>query len=104
MSSHKKLRTEGDWQHPGGKLLIAGPESLSDIELLAIIVSSGSRKKPAVQIAKELIERFGSFRGMSSQDLNEMLKIKGLGQVKLCRIAAAFEIARRIVSDVLSER
>jgi DNA repair protein RadC len=100
----KDFTTEGRWTHPGGNLLRAGPEILTDAELLAIIISSGTPQKSAEQIAKELIEKFQSFRGMADQDVKELMKIKGLGQVKLCRIAAAFEIARRIVNQILEEK
>lgn len=96
--------TEGSWRHPGGRLLRAGPDTLTDTELLAILISSGTPRKSAEQIAQELMEKFQSFRGMAEQDVKELMKIKGLGQVKLCRIAAAFEIARRIVNQVLEEK
>jgi DNA repair protein RadC len=100
----KHFTTEGPWKHPGGKLLRAGPNTLTDSELLAILISSGAPQKSAEQIAQELIEKFQSFRGMAEQDVKELMKIKGLGQVKLCRIAAAFEIARRIVNQILEEK
>jgi DNA repair protein RadC len=100
----KHFTTEGPWKHPGGKLLRAGPNTLTDTELLAILISSGAPQKSAEQIAQELIEKFQSFRGMAEQDVKELMKIKGLGQVKLCRIAAAFEIARRIVNQILEEK
>lgn len=104
MSIPKHFTTEGPWRHPGGKLLRVGPQTLTDAELLAIIISSGTPQKSAEQIAKELIDKFQSFRGMADQDVKELMKIKGLGQVKLCRVAAAFEIARRIVNQVLEEK
>ncbi len=91
------------WQHPGGKLREVGPEALSDSELLAILISSGIPGKPAEKIAEEIIERFGSFKGMANQPLNKFLQIKGLADVKIIRIAATFEIARRIVNEVLKE-
>ena len=100
----KHFTTNGTWKHPGGKLLRAGPNTLTDAELLAILISSGAPQKSAEQIAQELIEKFQSFRGMAEQDVKELMKIKGLGQVKLCRIAAAFEIARRIVNQILEEQ
>jgi len=100
----KNFATEGSWRHPGGKLLRAGPDTLTDAELLAVLISSGAPKKSAEQIAQELISKFQSFRGMAEQDVKELMKIKGLGQVKLCRIAAAFEIARRIVNQILEEK
>lgn len=91
------------WQHPGGKLREVGSEALSDAELLAILISSGVRHKPAGEIAGDILARFGSFRGMANQPLSKLMEIRGLGEVKAIRIAAAFEIARRIVNEVLNE-
>lgn len=91
------------WQHPGGKLRELGPESLSDAELLAILISTGTKEKTAERIAKEVLEKFGSFKGMANQPLKKFLEIKGLGDVKIIRIAAAFEIAQRIVKQVLKD-
>lgn len=91
------------WRHPGGKLRELGPESLSDAELLSILISTGIKGKPAEKIAEEILEKFGSFKGMANQPLRKFLKIKGLGDVKIIRIAAAFEIARRIVNQVLKD-
>jgi DNA repair protein RadC len=86
------------WRHPGGKLRELGPENLTDAELLSILISSGIKDKPAEKIADEILAKFGSFKGMANQPYRNFLTIKGLGQVKAIRIAAAFEIARRIVS------
>jgi len=91
------------WEHPGGKLREVGPRSLNDAELLSILISSGIRGKSAEKIAKEILERFGSFHGISNQPLRKFLEIKGLGDVKIIRIAAAFEIARRMVQEALKE-
>lgn len=85
------------WRHPGGKLRELGPESLSDTELLAILISSGIKGKPAEKIADEILAKFGSFKGMANQPLHKFRGIKGLGDVKIIRIAAAFEIVRRMV-------
>ncbi len=84
------------WRHPGGKLRELGPETLSDAELLAIVISTGIRGKPAEQIAEEILARFGSFKEMAKQPLKKLREIKGLGAVKIHRIAAALEIARRM--------
>lgn len=91
------------WHHPGGKLRDLGPETLTDAELLSIMISSGIKGRPAERIAEEIIERFGSFKGLANQPLEKLLDIRGLADVKIIRIAAAFEIARRIVKDVLKE-
>jgi DNA repair protein RadC len=91
------------WNHPGGKLVELGAEKLSDAELLAIIIGSGIKGKPAEKIAEDLLAKFGSYKGMSNQLLDKFLDVKGMGDVKVIRIAAVMEIARRIVDQVLRE-
>lgn len=84
------------WKHPGGKLRERGAGSLTDEELLAILISTGIREKPAEKIAGEILERFGSLEGLANKPLEALLEIKGLSDVKIIRIAAAFELARRL--------
>ena len=91
------------WQHPGGKLRELGAETLTDAEPLSILIAPGITGRPAEKIAEEILQRFGGFKGMANQPLEKLLDIKGLGDTKIIRIAAAFEIARRIVNEVLKE-
>ncbi len=84
------------WKHPGGKLREEGAGSLSDKELLAILISAGIKGKSAEKIAEEILQRFGSIEGLANQPLEKLLEIKGLADVKIIRIAAAFELARRL--------
>lgn len=84
------------WQHPGGKLRELGAQSLSDAELLAILISSGIRGKSAEEIADEIVGAHGSLSGMARQPLESFLQFKGMSDVKIIRVAAAFEIARRL--------
>lgn len=99
----KKEAKNPKWRHPGGKLRELSAESLTDEELLAILISTGISGKTAEDVAKELLEKFNSFKGLANQPLKELLKIKGLGDVKVIRIAAAFEIAKRIVKKILKD-
>jgi DNA repair protein RadC len=84
------------WQHPGGKLREQGGASLSEKELLAILISPGIKGRPAETIAAEIMERFGSLEGLANQPLERLLDIKGLSDVKIIRLAAAFELALRL--------
>jgi DNA repair protein RadC len=86
-----------DYVHPGGKLIEEGPASLTDAELLAILVSTGIPGKSALQIAEDTLSMFGSLKGMCNQPLERFLQIKGLSDVKIVRIAAAYELAYRLV-------
>lgn len=83
------------FDHPGGKLRELGADQLSDEEILAILISSGTSGLSAEEIAHDLVEHFGSIAGMAGEPLENFLRIKGLGDVKITRIAAAFELARR---------
>ncbi len=83
--------------HPGGKLRDEGAGALTEAELLAILVSTGVKGRTAIQIAEDILARFGSIVGMSNQPLERFLAVKGLSDVKIIRIAAAMEIARRII-------
>ncbi len=86
----------GKWKHPGGKLREEGSESLSEAELLAILISTGMPGKSAEQIAGEVLAEYGSLAGLAGRPLEELLRFKGLSDVKIIRIAAALEIGRRL--------
>lgn len=98
----KERNSTAFWEHAGGKLLDEGPESLSDAELLAILIGTGIRGHSAEDIANEIVHRFGSLFGLMGHPLDKLLEIKGLGDARVIRIAAAFEMARRITEKELS--
>lgn len=91
------------WQHPGGKLIELGPTALTDEELLAILIGSGYKGRSAQDIAKDLMDKYYSIAGLMGKKLTDLAKIKGLKDVKVVRIAAAFEIARRVVKALEKE-
>lgn len=89
-------------QKPVEKLLIMGSDSLSESELLAILINSGTRKKSALELASEIM------LGRSLQDLREaspeeLKKTPGIGDVKAARILAALELGRRIKAEKIEE-
>lgn len=91
------------WRHPGGMLRELGPKALSAKELLAILISTGYKGKNAEDVADDLLKKFGSLEALSNVPLAKLLEIKGLGDVKIIRIAAAFELSRRIVNEVIKK-
>jgi len=103
METKELLSPASQWHHPGGKLRELGAEKLTDSELLSILIAPGIKGKSAEKIALDIINRFGSFKGMANQPLEKFLEIKGLADVKIIKLAAAFEIARRIVNEVLKD-
>ncbi|HOJ38849.1 MAG TPA: DNA repair protein RadC [bacterium] len=100
MSEEKRpLRDWPEDEKPREKLWREGEHRLSDTELLAILLRTGTRGQTALELARAIRERFGSFRNMSHSSLQEWLKIKGLGQAKICQVKAALEIGRRLAGE-----
>lgn len=87
------------WTHPGGKLIEIGPESLTREELLAILIGTGYKGRTAQDIAKEFFDNFYSFYGLLGKRSADLSNIKGLKGGKVKRIAAAYEIAKRIIKE-----
>ena len=82
-------------QRPRERLLDAGEEGLSDVELLAIIIGGGSSRGTALDLASRLLSKFGSFRRLSQCGIAELTDVHGIGAAKAARIKAALAIARR---------
>lgn len=97
------MEKKKSWNHPGGKFRRLGSSNCTEVELLAIIIGSGSREKSALQIAREIIDKYGSLPNLMGMSLKEIMKVKGLKEVKVTQIAAVFEIARRIVKHLEKE-
>lgn len=91
-----KIKDLPEDQRPREKLLKLGPESLKDEELLAILISYGTRGRSAIEIAKDLLDEYGDIRSLAGKRLDEFMKIKGIKEAKIVRIAVAFEMAKRI--------
>lgn len=77
------------------KLLLNGAQHLSDTELLAIFISSGSGKRSCMQLAHDLITYFGDLRAVLNASLTNFQQIPGLGLVRYVQLQAAREICRR---------
>jgi DNA repair protein RadC len=81
---------------PREKLLMKGAESLSDSELLAILIVNGTRSKTAIDLAKEvLVLGKNNLPELGKLTVKELMKIKGIGEAKAITIVAAMEIGRR---------
>lgn len=87
------------WQHPGGKLIELGPTALTDEELVAILIGTGYKGRTAMDIANELFYEFYSLYGLLGKGPADLSKIKGLKIGKIKRIAAAYEITKRIIKE-----
>jgi len=91
------------WEHAGGKLAELGAEALTEVELLSILVAPGTRGNPAQKIAENIIEKFGPIERFGGRPLEDFYQIKGMGDAKIIRMAAALEIARRAAYGFLDD-
>ncbi|KTD18622.1 DNA repair protein RadC [Legionella lansingensis] len=82
------------------KLLTQGAKSLSDVELLAVLISSGSKKKSCVQLAFDLLKQLGDLRTILNADYQTFKQVSGLGIVRYVQLQAVREICLR--SDFIS--
>lgn len=80
---------------PREKLLARGPAALSDAELLALLLRTGMAGKHVLQLAQELLDRFGGVGGLLHTDAEALRAIKGLGPAKRAEVVAVLELARR---------
>lgn len=93
------IREWSEDDRPREKLLKHGEHTLSNAELLAILIRTGTRGRSAVDISRELLHKFKSLRAMSGVDVSEFKEINGLKNAKIAQIKAAIELGRRMLSE-----
>ena len=81
---------------PQERLLEEGAEALSDAELLAILLGTGSREATALELASRLLTVFQSLRRLVDATVEELSQMKGIGPAKASQVKAALELARRL--------
>jgi DNA repair protein RadC len=97
-SSYKITRWP-EKERPRERLLQHGPETLAEAELLGILLGKGTRKKTAIDLARELLDQYQSLQKLFSRSPSELMKVKGIGSAKAATLSAAFELVRRIQSQ-----
>lgn len=81
---------------PREKMLLKGRQALSDAELIAILIGSGSRSESAVQLSQRILQESGNdMNALARLSINDLKKFKGIGEAKAISIAAALELGRR---------
>jgi len=95
----KAIKNWPEDERPREKLLRQGEHTLSNTELLAILLRTGIKGESAIDLARKIIQKFKTFRNMSHTDISQWKEFKGLGKAKLCQIKAAIEIARRFMTE-----
>jgi DNA repair protein RadC len=99
-----KIREMPQDERPREKLLGRGAAALSDPELLAILLRTGVPGANAVEVARQLLERYGSLSGLSRCTIKEIASIRGIGAAKAIQLVAAFGLGRRLASERLARQ
>lgn len=86
-------------ERPREKLLLHGAGALSDAELLAILLRVGTQGMTAVDLARYLLQQFGSLNGLMSAPAAELIQHKGMGEAAFCQFAVVREIGRRLLAE-----
>jgi DNA repair protein RadC len=91
-------------ERPRERLLEQGAGALSDAELLAIFLRVGVHGKSVVDLARQLIQRFGGLRGLFKAPISEIQTIKGMGAAKIATLQAIAEISGRWMAEQVGQR
>src|SRR5688500_18989023 len=105
IGSPKIMNTLPADARPREKLLARGPASLSDPELLALLLRTGTPGRGVLQMAQEVLDCFGGIAGLLHTTADDLRRINGLrGPAKRAQLVAVLELARRALSQQLRER
>jgi DNA repair protein RadC len=95
MASTRSIKQWPESDRPREKLLTRGAATLSDAELLAILLRTGARGMTAVDHGRAIMDAFGDFRQLGAAGVGDLRRVKGLGPAKAAQVLAALEIAKR---------
>ncbi len=95
-----RLKDQPISERPRERLMAHGPGALSPAELLAILVRTGLQGRNAVQIGKELIQKFGSLGALARASVDDLRSIRGVGRDKAVTLVAAFTLASKMAEEL----
>ncbi|WP_019908979.1 RadC family protein [Paenibacillus sp. HW567] len=90
-------------ERPRERMMHYGAESLSQAELLAILLRTGTRAESAIHIAQRMLGQAGGLRGLADLSIEELTNIKGIGLAKAVQLKAGIELGRRMANSRLTE-
>jgi DNA repair protein RadC len=102
--SQLKIREMPQDERPREKLAAHGAAALTSPELIAILLRTGRRGANAVEVARQLLEKYGSLTGLTRCTVDELRKVKGIGPTKAVQLVAAFGLGHRLARETLSKQ
>lgn len=96
MSGTYSIHRLPEAERPRERLMRCGAESLTAAELIAVLLGSGTKSSPVLQLAQEIVARFESLQKLGDATIEELCQIKGIGVAKAIQLRAAFNLGVRI--------
>lgn len=103
MNSAYLIRDMPAHERPRERLVQHGADKLSDAELIAILLRVGSKGLSVIQIAQELIRKFGTLGALARASIDELRQVRGVGRDKAIALKSAFTLAQRMVRELHDE-
>jgi len=98
-----RLKDQPASERPRERLVALGADALSSAELVAILLRTGLQGANALEVGKQLVQKYGSLRALAQAPLDDLQTIKGIGRDKAVTLAAAFSLARRMAKELRGE-
>lgn len=99
-----KLNEVPFWEKPREKVLESGVESLSSIELIAILLRCGTKNKSVLELSTEILNYFESMEELKNITIEELMKINGVGLAKATTILSAIELGKRLATRKIDKK
>lgn len=103
MSNGFRIKDLPDSERPRERLAACGAEALRNAELIAILLRTGMKGVSAIEIAEQMLLRFGSLDNLARASLEELRKTKGVGRDKAIALKSAFTLAQRMAKEMRGE-
>lgn len=102
--ANSKIKNWPEKERPRERLIKYGAESLSDAQLLAIILRTGNKGQSVIDLSLSILDKYKSLRNIDNTSIKELSSFKGLGISKITQIKAAFEIGKRLMAETLEDQ
>jgi DNA repair protein RadC len=102
-TGHIRIKDLPEGERPRERLAAHGPEALSNAELLAIVLRTGTAQASALDIAEKLLAQFRNLGELASAHLDQLQAVRGIGRDKAVALSAAFTLARRMAREIRLE-
>lgn len=103
MSEGLRLKDQPASERPRERLVALGTEALSQAELIAILLRTGLKGANAVDIGRQLLQKFGSLQSLALASVDDLRKVRGIGRDKAVTLVAAFALAQKMAKELQDE-